>query len=98
MKTYYEIHLGKHGKVESHIFTTKKEKDLWLVDYFTYGQGSTWGRKQYEHYLAGRARLGQKAVHYDKFILAFVREAVTIHTDYTVIIIRKKKVEKILKK
>ena len=46
-KYYYEIHTVRQGKVTTITLQTKKEKNKWLFDYFTKGNGKWY---MWEHY------------------------------------------------
>ena len=41
-KYYYEIHTVRQRQVTTIILQTKKEKNKWLFDYFTKGNGKRW--------------------------------------------------------
>ena len=46
-KYYYEIYVVRPGNAKPIILQTKKEKNKWLFDYFTKGNGKWW---MWEHY------------------------------------------------
>lgn len=48
-KYYYEIYTAKLGKATSITLQTKKEKNKWLFDYFTKGNGKWWLWERYNN-------------------------------------------------
>ena len=48
-KYYYEIYTAKLGKVTSITLQTKQEKNKWLFDYFTKGNGKWWMLDHYDN-------------------------------------------------
>ena len=97
MKKYYEINIAQRGKVETHTFEKKKEKNTWLVQYLTWGDGGIWGRQQYEEYVAERQKINKKPMSFEKYILSLIKNAerLTIRSLNEIIIIREKIFEKI---
>lgn len=97
MKKFYEINVAHRGKVETHIFKTKKEKNIWLVDYLTWGKGGAWGRRQYEKYVKENKKQNKKILSFEKYILSLAKniERLIIHPQNEIIIIREKTFEKI---
>lgn len=99
MKKFYEINIAHRGKVETHTFKTKKEKNTWLVKYLTWGNGGVWGRRQYEKYVEETQKQNKKILSFEKYILSLIKnvERLTIRSRNEIIIIREKIFEKIRK-
>ena len=94
MKKFYEINVAHGGKVDTHIFYTKKGKNDWLVKYLTHGNGSHWGEKQYQAYVKQQQAENKKCKTFEKYIFSLIRDAdrLTIRNRHEIILIREKKV------
>lgn len=92
MKKSYEIHLAHRGRVDTYAFKTKAEKNKWLVEYLTYGNGSVWGRPQYEKHLEERKQAGKRPMSFERFILSLIKDEqkLVIRSRHEVILIREK--------
>ena len=99
MKKFYEINVACVGKVDTYIFKTKKEKNQWLVKYFTVGNGSNWGHRRYEHYLEKEFKGRGRPKSFESYILSLVKtlERIHIRVRHEIIIIREKTFEKVRK-
>lgn len=96
MKKYYEIHIACRGAVETISPLTEKEKNTWLVNYFTQGDGRSWAIQRYHYYLYNWGVERKKKMSFEKFILRTVRNEtrIILASQHKIILIRKKDFKK----
>ena len=92
MKKFYEINIAHRGKVETHTFKTKKEKNDWLVNYFTQGDGRGWAIQRYHNYLDNWGIERKKKMNFEKFVLRTVQNEtrIILISQNKIILIREK--------
>ena len=95
-KKYYEINVACRGAVETIAPVTKKEKNDWLVNYFTQGDGRGWAVQLYRNYLDKWGVERKKKMDFEKFILRTVRneKRIVLASQNKIILIREKYFEK----
>lgn len=95
-KKYYEINIAYRGAVETIAPLTKKEKNDWLVNYFTQGDGRGWAIQRYHNYLDNWGIERKKKMSFEKFILRTVRneKRIILASQNKIILIREKYFEK----
>lgn len=82
---YYEINICKRGRVHTHICKNTKEKNKWLVHFFTRGNGYAWGEQQF------RNADNPKKLPFEKYIHFIIKNKTQfILDDNTLILVRKK--------
>lgn len=96
-KFYYEINIFTNGKREIVNCLSEKEKNYWLITYFTLGAERFWAYDRYQEYVEERAKKEKWAVSFEKFIKRFVKshkdkdiQSFLIRPHYIIIIIKKK--------
>ena len=100
MKTYFEIKVCSNGTMETHIAKNKKEKNLWLMEYFTQGNARSWSLRKYEHYVQECMYAKKKPQTLNRYIRSLVVHAskIVMKTRNEIIFIFEKKFEKTLDK
>jgi len=66
-KKYYEINIAYRGAVDTITPLTKKEKNAWLINYFTQGDGRSWATQRYHAYLDSLGIEQKKKITFEKF-------------------------------
>ena len=99
MKKRYEINIAHRGAVNTITNLTKKEKNNFLVNYFTQGNGRVWGIGQYHLYLDRIGVEKKKKLSFEKFILKLLKDkkCIQVHSRNEIILIREKIFEKLMK-
>lgn len=95
-KKYYEINVACRGAVETIFPLTQKEKNTWLVNYFTQGDGRSWAIQCYHNYLDNWGIERKKKMSFEKFILRTLRneKRIILASQNKIILIREKYFEK----
>jgi hypothetical protein len=91
-KKYYEIHVAYRGAVETITLLTKKEKNTWLINYFTQGDGRSWAIQRYHAYLDSLGIEQKKKMTFEKFISRTLKDKTRIILPFQnkIILIREK--------
>jgi hypothetical protein len=96
MKKYYEINIAYRGAVETITPLTKKEKNVWLLYYFTQGDGRSWALQRYRDYLERWGVDRKVKMTFEKFVFRTLKDEnkIVLTGQNKIILIREKYFEK----
>ena len=89
-KYYYEIHTVRQRQTTTITFQTKKEKNKWLFDYFTKGDGKWWMWERYDNNAPANVSFERWTKLYLSTFDKTFGENQTYRTDKEIIIVREK--------
>ncbi len=89
-KYYYEIHTVKQRQITTITLQTKKEKNKWLFDYFTKGNGKWWMWEHYDENAPANVSFERWTELYLSTFDKTFGENQTYRTDKEIIIVREK--------